>query len=382
MKKEYKDFISLIRSIFDENYDFDISKIDLRVMFNMAKSHSMSNLIYYAFKDKNISSNIKEFIYKQHMASLYRQALISNEGKCVFKSLSNNNMEVMPLKGWYVKEYYPSEDMRPMSDIDVLFYIKDIENIENIMKNMGYNLRKGDENHYIFEKPPFIMFEFHPCIFHDNDIMSSHMNPGWQYAKKDIDNPIKRMTDEGLYIYQMAHLAKHFFEGGTGVRSVLDIWIIRQVIGKKLDFDYINNEFEKAGILEFSKNIEQLSDIWFSGHESTEYFDELGTYIVESGTFGTAENAVLNSVIKNNNNDKKVIFFIKKIFYPYSQMKHRYTVLKYLPFLLPIFWIINIFRVLLNRTEKLKLYVKAVKNTETSDIIKHKEKMRKFGLKI
>ena len=127
MKKEYKDFISLIRSIFDENYDFDISKIDLRVMFNMAKSHSMSNLIYYAFKDKNISSNIKEFIYKQHMASVYRQALISNEGKCVFKSLNDNNIEVMPLKGWYVKEYYPSEDMRPMSDIDVLFYIKDIE---------------------------------------------------------------------------------------------------------------------------------------------------------------------------------------------------------------------------------------------------------------
>ena len=79
---------------------------------------------------------------------------------------------------------------------------------------------------------------------------------------------------------------------------------------------------------------------------------------------------------------KKLFFFIKKIFYPYSQMKHRYTVLKYLPFLLPIFWIINIFRVLLNRKEKLKLYVKAVKNTETSDIIKHKEKMRKFGLKI
>lgn len=62
-------------------------------------------------------------------------------------------------------------------------------------------------------------------------------------------------------------------------------------------------------------------------------------YIYVSGVYGTFEHSIKNSIRKQG----KAGFIGRRLFLPYHYMKQRFPVLRYLPVLLPLFWVIRFF---------------------------------------
>ena len=120
---------------------------------------------------------------------------------------------------------------------------------------------------------------------------------------------------------------------------------------------------EKIGISDFEKKNRTLAMHLFSGSPLTADESEMLNYIIFSGTYGTQENSLANSVIKNGGGSTgKRRFILKKIFISMSEIKvwypffYKYKIL--IP-LLPAYIIIEAFTV--NRKETLEK-LKALKN--------------------
>ncbi len=155
---------------------------------------------------------------------------------------------------------------------------------------------------------------------------------------------------EDFYVFLIAHIAKHYRYGGTGIRSLLDLYVYEKAL-PALDFDYINSELEKIGLLVFSGKIRKIARDWYSGGFNGE-FDLMSEYIVSGGVYGIKGTEMQNSFILNNLDEniqsKKIKNFFGIIFLNYNDMKIRYPILENKKFLLPLFWIVRFFDTLLH----------------------------------
>ena len=86
----------------------------------------------------------------------------------------------------------------------------------------------------------------------------------------------------------------HYSKHGTGLRSLLDIYIYNTA--KTLNMDYVYAETEKLGIREFEKQSRELAMSIF-GEEAPEIINrQLLNYIMVSGAHGNNDNYIQNTI--------------------------------------------------------------------------------------
>ena len=151
------------------------------------------------------------------------------------------------------------------------------------------------------------------------------------------------LIDPIFYFYHIAHMVKHFENGGCGVRSFLDLWLLN-----KQD-KYSVSEREKYlkidNLLKFANACETLSEIWFGGKEIDDLSARLQEYILSGGVFGTLKNRVNMQQAKKGGRFK---YILSRIFISKSSLEIKYPKLKKHPYLLPYYyvkrWFILIFK--------------------------------------
>jgi hypothetical protein len=214
------------------------------------------------------------------------------------------------------------------------------------------------------------MVEFHPNIVHHASRLAA-VNPGWQYVKDG------KLSEEGLYLTVLCHLADHFMGGGIGVRFVLDVWVIRNRRGGAMDRSFLEGELTRFGILEFVKNIEALAEAWFGNGQLTPLLESLGDYILTSGSHGFENRAVLNSVALAGG---KTGALWKKIFYPRQELEDRFPWAKGKPWLLPAAWCARAFRAVTRRGALVTQWSQETAAVTREQIRDQQQLLKSFGI--
>ena len=101
------------------------------------------------------------------------------------------------------------------------------------------------------------------------------------------------MSVEDELVFNIAHLAEHFKEGGAGVRFIIDVYVYSRI---DMDRAYVEQELKKLGLNEFYQNINDLAKHWFADGESSELTEKLAGFIMAGGVFGDSENAAALAV--------------------------------------------------------------------------------------
>ena len=83
---------------------------------------------------------------------------------------------------------------------------------------------------------------------------------------------------------------------GSGLRSLLDIWVYLRKYGDELNWGYIEKELETLGLKEFEEENRSLALSLFQGEPLNTQQKEMLDFILRSGTFGTMENEVQQQV--------------------------------------------------------------------------------------
>ena len=205
----------------------------------------------------------------------------------------------MLLKGSVMKNFYPSPDMRTMGDIDILVDAARCDDVVKAFMADGFEFA-GEGNLHSNVKRGNVYIEFHRSMVDScHETLSAYYGDGFRLPHKSEGSEYEyKLTDEDFYVFLVAHIAKHYRYGGTGIRSLLDLYIYEKSL-PSLDFDYINGELEKIGLLVFYNKIRKITYDWYSGGFDGE-FDIMSEYIVSGGVYGIEDTSMQNSFILDN----------------------------------------------------------------------------------
>lgn len=315
-------------------------KINLTSLYGLAVRHSLSAAAAIALeKVMVLPENFKEAKYK----AVRRLSLLNVKRQSMLNEFEKKQIWYLPLKGIVLKEYYPKTAMREMSDNDILCDESKMPEVKAVMEDLGYKCtRYGKENHDVYEKPVKLDFEMHHSLFDSQD------EPEFYSYFRDIKGKLIKdsgngygfhMTNEDMYIYLICHLYKHYNTMGTGIRSILDIYVYNKIFNDKLDRAYLDTEFKKLDLTAFEKGISEFSYKLFTGQELSE--EEIGElrFFVESNSHGTKD-IILSRKLDNDDSISAKSKYIMHRLFPSENYYKRNKPAIYRHKILYPFWVV------------------------------------------
>ena len=182
------------------------------------------------------------------------------------------------------------------------------------------------------------------------------------------------LSDEDFYVYMTAHEYKHYNEGGTGIRSLLDCYIFMKEKEHSLDLGYVSEQLEQLGIADFEQARLRLAKKLFSSQETADMTDteaEMLEVYLDNGTYGTAQKAAENKMkkyLESSETGSKSGFLLKRLFPDTDFMKHHYPILQKHIILLPAVHVWRWIRGVKKNRKKLGAEVKALKEHDNKKL--------------
>ena len=151
-------------------------------------------------------------------------------------------------------------------------------------------------------------------------------------------------TPEMFIYYHVGHMAKHFVNGGCGIRSFLDLYVIKN----KINYDEVRlfELLSRGGYLKFAKIAFALSDAWFAGGKHDELTQRVANYIALGGIYGNVENMV---TVKTTKKGSRFGYIMHRIFIPYEELRYSYPSLTGKRWLTPVYWVARFFRIIFSK---------------------------------
>lgn len=311
-----------------------VQKMDISAVYEASQKHLLTAICAMSLE----SAGIKDDRFTQASAKAIRRIVQMDIDRAqLFEHFEKENIWYMPLKGSLLKDLYPKYGMRQMSDNDILFDSTRAEDVKRIMESMGFTCEHiGRGNHDVYFKQPVSNFEMHTGLFSDThialglrDFIEYYKNVKERLIKDENNACGYHFSNEDFYVFMTAHEYKHYSNGGTGLRSVLDTYVYLSKLGDKLDMQYIKTECKKLGMAEFESQSRSLAMNLFGAKKLTEENKQMLKYIAFSGTYGTIENMINNKVAKYGNSKlAKMKYTLRRLTIPLSEKNERYSALK------------------------------------------------------
>lgn len=336
--------INALKSQLENNIAFGTIS-NIRDVSLLATHHQVANILYLALQNSCCMDDTAILQLKD----IYNKAVAVDAAQgyyleMVRQLLEDSGIDYCVLKGWAIKELYPSSDLRTSADIDIYIGHDNAQRVHDIMVENGFKCTAFGENG---SSDDYHIDMYSHIEFHRQLIKNDY--PWKDECNRITDRLIHKdgheyvMSNEDFYIFMICHIAKHMKFGGIGIRAILDIWVYLEHY-KELDFNYINDIMEKCSLSEFHKNVLDLCDYWFKGKAGSQKIELLSEYVAMSGWNGTFEQHVSGSMAKmaGNSNSKavaKLRLYFSAVFWDRERMSIKYPVLKKMPILLPFCWL-------------------------------------------
>ena len=372
-----KDLIYLVScGVNDEKPDLQrCLKMDLHEICKSAHRHSLVGMA--ALVLEQVKALPADFI-EEKFKVIRRMSLYDLEIPKVLDALEKNKIWYLPLKGTLIRKLYPQLQMREMGDCDILCDPSRAADIRKLMKSMGYRCVKFDKIHHdIYEKDPFT-FELHRRLFnkYSNRAFYDYYNNVKEKLLKDADSDCGyHFSNEDFYIYIICHLYGHYKSAGTGLRSLLDIYVIRKHYDSIFDKDYLSGEFEKLGLSDFERDISSLAIKVFTGQPLSADEQKELSYFLDSSTQGSFNNALRRKLENDDSIKAKKRYILRRLFPPKEVVELHYPIVHRHKILYPFLVIYRPFTLFSKKGKRI--------NTELKMVLKYKktESNGKYTLK-
>lgn len=302
-----------VRSEVPEKRDYDLD-----ALYGAASKHLVAAAAGMALESAGIEN---EKFRKAVVSAIRKAAIFESDFQNVSRALEDAGIWYMPLKGAVLKDWYPKYGMREMSDVDILFDAERADDVRDIMVSLGFEPKGfGKGAHDVYHKLPVSNFEMHRLLFspaNKKEIYEYYLG-----VKERLAGVGCRLsfTPNDFYVFILAHEYKHYSGGGTGLRSLLDIYICIKKL--ELDMEYISAETKKLGIADLERKGRELAIALFDGGELTDEQMEEADYFFTSGVYGTVDRYVSNRVERYGGGLKgRILYVIRRGFPSMDKIK-------------------------------------------------------------
>ncbi len=282
---------------------------------------------------------------KEQIKAIYRYEQLQYELEQTCTALEEEGVLFLPLKGSVLRKAYPQPWMRTSCDIDILVSESDLERATaKLTADCNYTCQGKGSHDVSFHTPSGMHLELHYDLVEEGIAKASSqvLEAVWAHTAAAPGAVYRReMTDAMFYFYHIAHMAKHFENGGCGIRPFLDLWILDQ----KKDTDLAARQalLEKGGLALFAKRASRLSQVWFGEAPHDSVSARMEEYILTGGVYGTVKNRV---TVQQQKKGGRIRYAFSRIFLSYDQLRFHYPVLEKHPWLLPLMQVRRWFKLL------------------------------------
>lgn len=383
---EYNCILRLINSTIN-NKSCDISdiSIDWEIIYKIAVDLSFTALVKAGItklpQNQQPKSEIKKFFERDFARQLIIDTNQMYELKKIENTFENNNIDMLLLKGYYMKNIYSQSIYRYMGDIDTYVKKEDFSKADEVLSSLEYTAETLGGHDKIFKKEPFICLEQHFLLY---DGKSEEIKKYYQtiFEKCTLKNGyshIYLMKPEDIYIYMVVHTVHHLYYAGIAPRIFLDFYVFLEKYKNNIDMDYINKILNDFKYKDFNKVCIQLAYKWFSPNgNGLEKNNKIDNFVLSGSTYGTMEHNFGIRTAKMTADGKsasKLKFLFSQLFPKYSLIRSEFQILNKAPFLLPFVWIAYVAKKI--GTSKTLKYYSSI-NDDTANF--YKEILKDFGV--
>lgn len=328
--RELDDLLYLIRCAVDRRKadPARVRGMNLEQLYRLSRFHSLAALTYTAVESAWEGRPPRDAVpagWKEARDTAIRNTLLfTAERKALESFCEEKGIWYLPLKGILLQEDYPGLGLREMVDNDILFDGAFQEQIHDWFVARGYEVdayQAGVDDSY--HKLPIFNFEMHTALF------SAAIYPAWAaYFDEALERTSiregtrrqRRFTPEDFYLYLLAHMYKHFAGSGTGLRSLLDLFLFHRAHGAELDREVLSRGLNRLELTGFDRQTCALAERIFGSEAplSPEVAEALTEYLV-SGTHGTVAHRLQNQ-LREIAGEKKSITGLTKCRYLYRRL--------------------------------------------------------------
>ena len=225
--------------------------------------HGVSALLYRNIKTNGLASFIPDRAMQKlrsiYLSNVMRNLRIYNEFSKISKSLNENNIPFIVMKGVALAELiYKDIALRPMSDIDLIVKTEDIWKTDKVFEKLGYksdiksfvskhHVRWANNIHYMKTVP----VDIHPTIYN-----LPNVDP-WvkaRHAKINSDD-IMILGPEDFLLHLCLHLNTHFHTKNLRLIWWCDIVELLRSYHNDLDWSYFISISKKSKAEGFIRRI-------------------------------------------------------------------------------------------------------------------------------
>lgn len=317
----------------------------LKGVYKLLKFHDLNHVLFNFIKrnDIEVSSEFSQKLKNDYLSAVLKSENVTYETKNISNILSDNGIKHVILKGEEIKAYYPKGFIRPSADIDVLVnessLSKALKAIENNLKVVSTKRNYHDVTIVLDNG---IIIELHFTLSEHDERLDSVIENYLDNLEKISDYKY-RFNSEFMIAYLITHTAYHFYNGGCGIKSYIDLFLLKSKIN--YDENIVLSYLEKGNLTVFYKKVFELINVWFNGELHTDTTLKMEEFVVNGGAYGS----FYQSQKSTENFSKRIL---KKIFLPYKTLSNYYPVLKKVCVLYPVFIVVRCFKVIFSKEKR------------------------------
>lgn len=307
-------------------------------LFKLADRHDLAHIIagYVTGHDVVKSEKVLEKLKQNQIKAVFHNEQMKHTLDLICETFEKQGIMYIPLKGSVLKEFYPKDGMRTSCDIDVLIKENDIDVSVKALQKQGFTVVKRNYHDVSLLSESKILLELHFNVKENHENLDLVLKDAWEYAELEAGHRHK-FSEEFFVFHILSHMAHHFIGGGCGLRSLMDLWVMKHKMG--IDFLKAEELLKKAGIFKFAETVSRLSEACFGDMPHDKYTKSMLIFIVNGGVFGNVEN---KAKYDKTGGETSAKYVLRRVFPSIELLQKRYTVLEKAPFLLPVFWVVRI----------------------------------------
>ena len=285
-----------------------------------------------------------------------------------------HDIEYVILKGSVLRDLYPKKWMRTSCDIDVLIHESDLDNaVSTLQKETDFKFSRR-LYHDVSLMTTNVHLELHFSIKENMNNIDQLLSKAWEYTVKQKGSHQYCFSPEYQVFHVVAHMSYHFVHGGLGIRSYIDLWLLRH----KTEFDgtIVKQMCKQCGILKFYEECCNLSEVWLSNKEHTSITKAIEKYSVEGGVFGSKKNLMLSK----RRNHRGLSFYFSRLFVSNDALKEMYPNAKKYPILLPYYQLRRWPKAIFSKRKDVFREIKSARNTSENDIESFDQLLKSVGM--
>ena len=303
-------------------------------LLRISSKHDVAHLLAWGLKQNGLitkeNADVENFTFK----AVFRHERIKYEYDNLCAALEKAGIAFLPLKGSVLRDYYPEPWMRTSCDIDVLVHKEDLESAISYLSDTLNFVEKERATHDVsLFSPTGVHIELHFDLVEEGrannaiDVLSAV----WDNAFLSEGSKYRyEMDDAFFYFYHIAHMAKHFENGGCGIRPFIDLWILDRM--ENADKSKRDELLERGSLDTFAKVARKLSEVWLDGSEADDLSWQMQSFLLHGGVYGSADNRVMLGQSKKGG---RAGYLLSRIFIPYDKLKRYYPILEKHRWLMP-----------------------------------------------